>query len=205
MTRSFLVGAALALAVLAPGCGGDDEDEGASEPPRPAETVDQVPDLPPRWEVHVNRAGGFAFGLPPGWKADDRRGSTVVRSFDRLVVVQITSDRTTEALETPLDEFATRALAALPGFEHKLEPSEPRKAKHRYEAVAVTATGKAAKSGVPERVRLIVLRRDRLVTFTVVIAANRARPAGASEAVAMALVRTLRSRPVVAAASPEGV
>jgi len=202
--RNAIVVAAAALALLS-GCGGDDSPDGMSEPPRPAETVDEVPDLPPRWQVHANKAGGFAFGLPPGWKADDRRSSTLVRSFDRLVVVQITPDRTTEALDTPLEEFATRALIALPGFEGDLEPGEPHKQKHDYEAIEVTATGISAETGVPQRLRLIVLRRDRLVTFTVVIAANRDRAAGASEALAEALVRTLRSRPVAVAVSPEGV
>ncbi len=199
--RSALLVVAAIVALVWAGCGDADGDE-PQPPARPPETVDRVPDLPARWKVHVNGADGFAFGLPPGWKADDRSGSTLVRSYDRLVAVSITADRTNDALDTPLEPFATRALVTLPGFEDQLEPGETRRFEHRYQGVAVAGTGTAVKSGVRQRLKLIVLRRDSLVTFTVVIAANRSEAAGASEAIAERLVRTLRSRPVGAAAAP---
>lgn len=192
--RATLVASLLALSLLVAGCGPDAEDADPEPPPPPPETAHQVPDLPDRWKVHVNRAGGFAFGLPPGWRARDRGTSTLVRSLDRLVAVSIVPDRTRAAIETPLGDFARRALIALPGFEGELEPSRERRFRHRYQGIRVQARAVAARTGVRQRVQLIVLRRGRQATFTVVIAAS-VRGGGASEGVAERMVRTLRSRP----------
>jgi hypothetical protein len=189
---------ALALALVIVGCGGDSEPPEPEPPPAPprVERVHKVPDLPGGWKVHVNRAGGFALGVPPGWKTKDEGISTSVRSFDRLVAVSITPDRTSEALEIPLKDFAARALAALPGFERELKPGPPRRFRGRYEGIEVRGTGTAAQSGVRERVRLIVLRRDAIVTLTVVLAASTRASARASDKLAERMLRTLRSRPI---------
>src|SRR5688572_20394655 len=86
-----------ALCVLAFGaCGEDDE---PAPPQRPRETVDKLPELPPDWKPYVNRQVGFAIGRPPGWRAEHRGGSTLLRSPDRLVAVSISADRTLEAVE----------------------------------------------------------------------------------------------------------
>jgi hypothetical protein len=190
--------AALAFGVI--GCD-DDSESPAPEPepppaPRPVETRHKVGDLPGGWKVQVNQAGGFALGLPPGWNAADRGISTSVRSFDRLVAVSITPDRTAEALEIPLKDFATRALAALPGFERELEPGPARRFRGRYQGIEVRGTGTAAESGVRQRVRLVVLRRNAIVIFTIVIASSTRPSARASENLAERMVRTLRSRPI---------
>jgi hypothetical protein len=187
--------AALAALLLGAGaCGADDAAE--REPPRPPpETAHPVPELPSRWEVRVNRAGGFAFGLPPGWRARDRGTSTLVRSLDRLVAVSIVPDRTRDAIETPLDDFARRTIAALPGFESELEPRRERGFPHRYRGVRVEARATAAGTGARQQVQVVVLRRGRQATFTVVIAVN-VRGGEASEEVAERMVRTLRGRPV---------
>jgi hypothetical protein len=163
-----------------------------------------VPDLPGGWKVHVNRPGGFALGVPPGWKAKDEGTSTSVRSFDHLVAVSITPDRTDEALAIPLEDFATRALIALPGFERELEPGPARRFRGRYEGVEVRAAGTAAETGVRQRVRLVVLRRDAIVTFTVVLAASTRPSARASNRLAERMLRTLRSRPVGAPRAGRG-
>jgi hypothetical protein len=188
------------LAALALAACGSDSDPAEDPAPRPAESVDPLPRLEEGWRPHLNPAGGFAFGLPPGWKASDRGTATLVRSFDRLAVVSISADRTREALELPLGEFASRALAARPGYEDPLKGSKPREFEHRYDAAAVRARGIAESSGVEQRIALIVLRRGKLATFTAVIGVN-ARPAGAaSGAIAEHMVETLRSRPVGGAA-----
>jgi hypothetical protein len=99
MTRVRGLAAALAVAALIAGCGDDSDEEPASEP-RQGESADSVPDLPRGWEVHSNQAAGFAFGLPPGWKARDRGTATEVRSFDELVVLRLLqADRTGQATE----------------------------------------------------------------------------------------------------------
>jgi hypothetical protein len=187
--------AALAALLLGGGACGADPEEADRELPPPPETAHAVPDLPAGWEVRVNRAGGFAFGLPPGWRARNRSTSTLVRSLDRLVAVSIVPDRTRDALETPPEDFARRTLAALPGFEGELAPDRERRFQHRYRGVRVAARGTAARTGTRQRIQVVVLRRGRQVTLTVVIAAN-VRGAEASEEVAERMVRTLRSRPV---------
>jgi hypothetical protein len=194
--------AVVAAMVAVAGCD-DDSDSSTPEPapaPQPVETAQPVPKLPPGWKVHANRVGGFALGVPPGWKPRNAAARTLVRSFDRLVSVEIAADRTAAALDTPLDDFATRALVALPGFKAELDPGRTRRFRHRYRGVEVAGSGTAARSGVPLRVRLVVLRRDSIVTFTVVIAANAKQPSGASQRLAERMVRTLRSRPIRARA-----
>jgi hypothetical protein len=185
---------ALVALLLGAGACGDDDVQREPPPPRP-ETAHPVPDLPARWEIRVNRAGGFAFGLPPGWRARDRGTSTLVRSLDRLVAVSIVPDRTRDAIETPLDDFARRTLVALPGFESELEPRREQGFPHRYQGARVEARATAAATGARQRVQVVVLRRGRQATFTVVIAAN-VRGGEASEEVAERMVRTLRGRPV---------
>jgi len=186
--------AGLVVAVLA-SCGGESDDPEPEPPPRPPETVHELPDLPDRWREQLNRAGGFAVGVPPGWRARNQGTSTLVRSFDRLVAISISPDRTREANDMALTDFATRALVALPGFEGELTPRGERSFEHRYAAYEARGRATAAKIGVEQRVRLIVVRRGRLVTFTVVIAAN-AEGGRVSERIAERVVRTLRSRPV---------
>jgi hypothetical protein len=58
----------------------------------------------------------------------------------------------------------------------------------------VRATG-TAKGGVNQRVSVIVLRRDEVITFTVVIAKNAKEATGPSKRLAERIVETLRSRP----------
>jgi hypothetical protein len=191
------VGALAALLVALAGCD-DDSDEATTTTttaPRPTETFQKVPDLPPGWKVHANRPGGFALGVPPGWKPNDRQASTRVRSFDRLVAVSITPDRTAEGIEIPLEDFATRTLTALPGFEGELDPGPSRRFKHPYRGVEVRAAGRA-ESGVREQVRVVVLRRDEIVTFTAVVAVNLKPAARPSERLAERMLRTVRSRPI---------
>ena len=185
------------LLALVSGCGSE---SASREPaPRPAESLDELPKLAPGWEPHVNQAAGFAFGLPPGWSARDRGTATLVRSADGLVVISIAADRTREALALPLEDFASRALAALPGYEEPLDPGEPEPFRHRYAGVAVTARGTAARSGVEQRIRLVVLRRAKLAALTAVVAVNSGAASAASERVAERVLASVRSRPIGAA------
>ena len=97
--------------------------------------------------------------------------------MDRLVAVSITADRGRGARVVPLDRFARSVLAALPGYRRPLDPGPPRRFTGTpLDAVQVSAIGVAA-GGVPERVRLIALRRDHVASFTLVTAANRRAPA----------------------------
>jgi hypothetical protein len=192
-----LLACAGALGLGLAGCGGTDIPE---PEPRPVESVGEVPDLPSGWRVHVNPAGGYAFGVPRGWTTRDRGTQTEVRSFDHLVVIAFTADRTGEALALDPGEFATRTAAATAGFEEPLEPGEHRDFRHPYDAARVEARGTNERTGVEQDVTVVALRRDELAQLTATIFANATPAAARSRALAEKVVGTLRSRPVSGAA-----
>ena len=188
--------AALLVSLALAGC--DDSDERAEPepplPPPPKETIDHLGEFPDDFERWVNRAGGFAFAAPRGWKVDDRGKGSLVRSFDRLVALSIVPDRSPEAPEVPVDQYADRAAGALAGFRDGLRVKGKARYEHRYDGAEVLATG-TARGGVDQRVSVIVLRRDDLVTFTVVLAKNAEEAAGPSKRLADRVIETIRSRP----------
>jgi hypothetical protein len=188
---------ALLVALALAGCDGSEEDSEPAPPPPappPRETVQHLPKLPDDWERHVNRAGGFAFGVPRGWKVSDRGDGSLIRSFDRLVAISIVPDRSQGALEIPVDQYATRAAEALPGFRDRLRLKGTGRFEHRYEGAETRAVG-TARGGIDQRVSVIVLRRDDVATLTVVIAKNQREAAGPSKKLAERIADTLRSRP----------
>jgi hypothetical protein len=179
----------VALAGLS-GCGSED-----SEPPeRPPETVDKLPKLPNGWHEYVNHRAGFAIGRPPGWRAERMGSATLLRSPDQLVAVSISADRTTEAIEFPLAEYARSAARALPRFK-RLKVRTPRRFKAHYKAQAVSATGKA-KDGLRQRLLFVAMRREQLVTYAVLIARNVEKDSGFYNREAVRMLRTLRGRPI---------
>ncbi len=198
----LVAGLAAAFALVGlPGCdgGGDSSDSTASTttttpPPRTVETVDRSGDLPDGWSRFESGRGGFVVGIPRGWKAERRGRNALIRSYDRLVALSIASNRSLEAQSIALDEFATRTASALHGFQRPVNPSRPHPFEHRYDAVQVRATA-TEKSGVRERLRIVVLRRQDLVTFTAVLAANAKHGSGPAEDLALRVLDTLRSRP----------
>ena len=194
--RARLAALAAAALIALPGCGTEVE----PPEPRPTETVHRVPDLPAGWRPFANTAGGYAFGLPRGWRATDHGSRTEIRSYDRLVAITINADRTDEALALDPAEFAAAALAVAPGYEEPLAPGPPREFEHRYEASQVTAGGTAKATGLKLEVSEIALRRDQVAVLTALIAANARPQARHSQRLAERLVGTLRSRPVEGAA-----
>jgi hypothetical protein len=187
--------AALLAAVLllaAPGCG---EDDGTEPPERRSETVDRLPELPAGWKRYINHRAGFAIGLAPGWKAERRGTSTLLRSPDHLVAVSISADRTPGALEHRLEPFARAAAKSLPGFKD-LKTRKPRRFEQRYAGVAVPGKGRARKSGIRQRLLLIVLRRKGVATYPVLVARNAERNSRFYGHQAVEIVRTLRGRPI---------
>lgn len=186
--------AALALASLAVGCG---EDADEAPPTAPVETADPLPELPAGWSVHANRDAGFALGVPPGWTARARGVRSELRSPERLAALAVTVDRTDEVLAAPLDELASATIAAeVPGL-RDVEPGEPRPLRHRYEAVALRATGVAGDEDVPERLLLAVVRREGIATFTALAARNARRSPHLYARQMERAIRSLRSRPIV--------
>jgi hypothetical protein len=191
------LGLAVALALAIAGCGGNE----ATAPPSP-ETPQAVPNLPKSWQVHRDRSIGYVIGIPPGWQVSQSRQAGVradlIRSPDHLVAVTLVAARDSEALEVPLEEFATAALSALPGFERHLVPSSPRQFRRTpFAAVQTTATGTTKARGIRERTTLLVLRREGVVNYTSAIVENaRQRKSVKDRAVALKMMRTLRDQPV---------
>src|SRR5918994_3037912 len=192
--RRAAYAACAAVAVAVAGCGEREEPQPST---RPAETADPLPELPRKWSRHVNGRAGFAIGLPPRWSARDRRRSSLIRSPDHLAAVTVSADRSEGGLALPLDEFATRVADALKGF-RGLRTKDPRPFRARYEAVAVTGSGRAAKGGVPQRVLVVVERRAGLATYTAVVATNAKRASGRNRDEIRRMLRSIRGRPAKA-------
>lgn len=200
MSRSSAGGVLLTALLALAGCGGSDNDSTAApttstpSPPPPRETSEQLPKLPRRWSEQVDRRGGFAFGLPPGWTASDRGAGSLIRSYDRLVAISVVADRTEAARETELPDYVTDTADALPGFRGELDVKGMFPFADHYQTTQVKATG-IAEGGVEQKVLVIALRRGRIVTVTAVIAANAKHAAADSVHLAKRVVHTLRTRP----------
>lgn len=207
MSRAAMV-ALVAVAVALASCGGSASPQPTTTttppPPRPDESVDRQAKLPQGWSERRNRRGGFSFGLPRGWRASDSRATTLVRSFDRLVAISVTPDRSREGLAVALDEYATRTMRALDGFRPALRPRPPTSYGHRYDATEVVAAGNPRRKGIAQRVRVIALRRPGVVTLTAVVAANARRATNADGRLAGRVLATVRSRPPVGARPGDG-
>ncbi len=201
---TFPVGLVVALALTGVGCGDDATTETATQTTAPRETRQALPKRPKHWRAHVDQSIGYKVRIPPGWQVSGSRTGGVkaalIRSPDHLVAVTLVAARDPDALEVPLDEFATGALAALPGFRTPLEPSTPRSFEGTpLDAVQTAATGSTQSRGIKERTRLVVLRREGIVNYTVAIVQNARRKHSAKDrAVALKMVRTLRDQPVEA-------
>jgi hypothetical protein len=189
---SRLISAIVALVGLI-GLAGCGDDEPAPAPEHRKETVEKLPKLPPGWHRFVNRRAGFAIGRAPGWRAKRDGATTLLRSPDRLVAISISADRTGEAIEFPLGDYAREAAKALPGFHH-LDVRRPHRVKAHYNSQGVEAKGRS-KGGVRQNLLFIAMRRDHLATYAVLIASNADRKTGFYENEALRIVRTLRGRP----------
>jgi hypothetical protein len=193
--RAPLVWALVGLlaAGTASSCGGDD---GEGSAPRPPETSDPLPKLPAGWSKAVNGAGGFAIGVPPDWTAKGAATRTTLRAPGNPVAITVTSDRTGEALELPLDDYATEVAEGLGsrGFK-RLEVGEPRERKGTYESVAVTSTGVPRGGGARQTLEVVIIRRPDLAAYPVLIASVAGTPAALLSR-ARTSVASLRGRPV---------
>jgi hypothetical protein len=200
------LGLVVAVAIAAAGCGND---ETTTDPIPARETAQPLPKLPNGWDAHEDRSIGYKIGIPPGWQVSRSRTARVkaalIRAPDHLVAVMLVAARDPQSLAVPLDEFATSALAALPGFETQLEPSTPRPFRRTpLAAVQSVATGTTKARGVKERTTLIVLRREGTINYTVAILENARRSHSAKDrAVALKMTHTLRDQPIGPRVPPE--
>jgi hypothetical protein len=111
-------------------------------------------------------------------------------------VISVTGDRTADALELPLDEYATQVAEGLAsqGFE-QLEVGEPQERRSAYDAAAVAATATPEGGGAPQKLEVVIIRRPDLAAYPALIASVARAPAKLL-AQARASVASLRGRPV---------
>lgn len=176
---------------LGAGCGGDGG--GATTSTGPVETADRAK-LPRSWSRHTNFDAGVSLGLPPLWRAADRGIRTVVHSPDQLLAISVTTDRTDEAIEFDLAEFATRVGDALPGFEGS-SGLAPKPFAHRYSAVSKTVA-RGEVDGPAESLLLVILAREGLVKVTALTAWNAEKAPARDVRDARRILRTIRTRPI---------
>jgi hypothetical protein len=191
VARAALVILALAVA----GCGSDDS-PAAPAVDRKTETIDPLPKLPPGFEPHISHVNGLAIGRPPGWTAKEVGTTTVLTAPDKLVVMSLLADRTTEQLAADPSVLVVRTFHVLEGYEGALDPSEPKRFEQPYEAFEVKGTGVSTQTGVRTRLRVVVLEREGVALVTAVIAENAKVGAPAEVVQALEALRTLRTRPV---------
>ena len=195
--RKGAITAALVIAVAGAGggCGGGSASSTTNQTER-REAPQELPDLPAGWRAHTERSIGFAVGLPTGWQVSAHGNRALLRAPDHLVAVTVTASRSQSTFKIPSKRFAEQALGALPGFKVPLDASPPKTFSGTpLDGVFTTATGAQA-SGLHERVTVVVLRRDRLVNYTVAVVANAEQPgAELDNAVALRMVRTIRDVP----------
>ena len=183
------------LALILAACGSDDPPP-QPEAERKPETVQDLPKLPPGFEPYISRINGLALGRPPGWKATDEGVATLLTAPDQLVVMSLSVDRSDEALAGDPEALVGQTFSALQGYEGELDPSEPRPFKHRYEAFEVRGEGVSAATGVRQRLRVVVLKREGAAVVTAVIAENAKAKAPLEVEQALDALRTVRTRPV---------
>lgn len=195
MRRAGLLSLTIALGVFA-GCGSSGTTTSSSTSTRP-ETAQKPAKLPYAWTRQLNNEHGFSIGVPPGWRSSDEGNAVLYRSPDQLVALTLSVDRTTEAFDASVDEFARQTLTALEGYEGKLVPSPPRRLGGTpLETALVSSSGVASESGVRQDVEVAVLRRDHLVNYTAVIAANARSTPPAELELAAQILKTLRDLPI---------
>jgi hypothetical protein len=200
--RTLILGSLVALALLA-GCGGNDA---ATESTSRSEAAQELPKLPSGWQAHRDRSIGYGVGKPPGWQVKPSRRAALIRSPDHLVAVTIVANRDDEALDVPPEQFATDALAALPGFKTQLEPSAPQPFRGTpLDAVWTSARGTTVGRGIEEKATLLVLRREGIVNYTVAVVENaRHGDSRKDREVALRMIRTLRDLPASDASPGSG-
>ena len=187
--------AALALA----GCGGGTDLHPHTKP----ESAQPPAPLPAGWHHYRDYVSGFSLGVPPGWRAERRSDALRIGSPDRLVAVSVTADRTDATLAVPLDRLATASLSGLPGYDQHLRGTKPVPLGGTpLDSAQTTAVGVARATGVPQRVTVVALRRDHLVNYTTVVAANARSTPAYDTAQALQIARTIRDVPPAAGAVP---
>lgn len=183
-------------AVALAGCGSDGGDDQSTAQRTVVATPQTPANVPKSWKREVDKRRGFSVGVPPGWQLKAMGDAVLFRSPDRLVAVSLSADRHEAAFGTQPIQFARRALASLSGYRRQLTGGSPRPiGATPLDSAAVRAQGVAKESGVRQKVEFVVLRRDHLVNFTAVIAANAEQTPGSEIDLARRILSSVRDHP----------
>lgn len=169
--RSWKIALLAGIALLAAGCGGDEEPVPSPVPERQEETSEKLPKLPRGFEPYANQTAGIVFGRPPGWDVAEKGVLTVICSPDELVVLSVSADRTDQALAGEPAKAAGATAEILAGYRKPLKPSKAKPFRHHYDAASVRASG-VSEDGVKQDVEVIVLEREGATVVTAVLASN---------------------------------
>ena len=71
--------------------------------------------MPPGWKSIENEAIGVGVGVPPSWSSKAAAANTTLRSPGGAVVVSVSADRTPDAVNAPLEDYALEIAAGLDG------------------------------------------------------------------------------------------
>jgi hypothetical protein len=171
----------------------DDGDESAPEQPASVETADPLPPLPARWGKAANAEAGFALGVPPAWSQKSSGQTVTLKSPGSTAVIRVTGDRSPDAIDSNLDEYAAELLAGLgasgpPAPVGGLEPAEG------YELASVSGMG-ASQGVARERLQVVVVRRPQLAAFPILIASDAGVKPVELDPLVARVVSSLRGRP----------
>ena len=180
--------ALLAAAAVAPACGGEDEtDEHRERADRPSKP-------PAGWRTVWNRTAGFTVAAPRRWTSRIKRGATLIRSRDRLVVVTIAADRSEAGRRKPPVTYARETLESLPGLEGSALPGRRRVRGSPYRSARVEGVGTLrASRRRTQRITVAAFHRPGQVTYAAVVFRNARLTPPADERAIRRMLRTLRA------------
>jgi hypothetical protein len=176
----------LLAAALVAGCGEDDEEKA------PSERADRAAKPPRGWRTVSNHSAGFTIAAPRRWTARTRKGATLIRSDDRLVVVTVAADRSEEGRGTHPARYARLTLLNLPEFEGRVSPRVRRVRGSPYGSARVDGFGTVRTSRRLQRITVATYRLPGRVTYTAVVFRNPRLTPGFDETIVNRMLRTVR-------------
>lgn len=202
MARVAVLGGAIAIVAISVaaliGVGPSDDDEAAPLAP-PPETADPLPQLPAGWTASENDAIGVAVGVPPGWTSKSTDAKTTLRSPGSTVVVSVTADRSGEALQADLTDYALRIAEDLQGETAvSIDPNDTEQpgGGPGYEVASVTANATRTGGGAERTLQVVVVRRPELAAYPMLIASGPNVDPAELRPIVNEIVASLRGRPV---------
>ena len=179
----------MTVVMVAAGCG-DSSDGGTT-----GERAD-APVAPPKgWRTVTNERAGFTIAAPHRWSARPRKGTTLIRSDDRLVVITVAADRGQAGKDIAPARYARLTLQSLPEFEGRLSARTRALRGTPYGSARVEGIGTVSGARRPQRITVAVFTRPGKVTYAAVVFRNPRETPRFDERIVERMLRTFRARP----------